>query len=103
MNNTILVNLTWNNSCSKLTQNGTFKLNAQTESIKQSFLDMCNLFYVRAKFGLHVSCRFWIDVDVKQRVCLKFSLSNGITATQSLNMLKKCFGKHPGKVVKKTY
>jgi len=27
-----------------------------------------------------------------ERVCLKFCVSNGITATESLKMLQKCFG-----------
>ena len=29
---------------------------------------------------------------IEQRVCLKFCVSNGITATESLKMLQKCFG-----------
>ncbi|XP_054012808.1 protein GVQW3-like [Hylaeus anthracinus] len=29
---------------------------------------------------------------MEQRVCLKFCVSNGITATQSLKMLQKCYG-----------
>ena len=29
---------------------------------------------------------------IGQRVCLKFCVSNGITATKSLKMLQKCFG-----------
>ena len=29
---------------------------------------------------------------IEQRVCLKFCVSNGITATESLKILQKCFG-----------
>ena len=33
-----------------------------------------------------------IDKAIEQRVCLKFCVSNGIAATESLKMLQKCFG-----------
>ena len=33
-----------------------------------------------------------MDKKIEQRVCLKFCVSNGITATESLKMLQKCFG-----------
>ena len=33
-----------------------------------------------------------MEKKIEQRVCLKFCVSNGITATESLKMLQKCFG-----------
>ena len=35
---------------------------------------------------------FTTGEKIEQRVCLKFCVSNGITATESLKMLQKCFG-----------
>lgn len=35
---------------------------------------------------------FYYEKKIEQRVCLKFCVSNGITATESLKMLQKCFG-----------
>ena len=35
---------------------------------------------------------FSMEKKIEQRVCLKFCVSNGITATESLKMLQKCFG-----------
>ena len=35
---------------------------------------------------------FTEEKKTEQRVCLKFYVSNGITATESLKMLQKCFG-----------
>ena len=35
---------------------------------------------------------FYYRKKMEQRVCLKFCVSNGITATKSLEMLQKCFG-----------
>ena len=35
---------------------------------------------------------FYYGKKIEQRVCLKFCASNGITATESLKMLQKCFG-----------
>ena len=35
---------------------------------------------------------FTMKKKIEQRVCLKFCVSNGITATESLKMLQKCFG-----------
>ena len=35
---------------------------------------------------------FTMEKKIEPRVCLKFCLSNGITATESLKMLHKCFG-----------
>ena len=35
---------------------------------------------------------FYYGKKIEQRVCLKFCVSNGITATESLKMLQKCFG-----------
>ena len=32
-----------------------------------------------------------MENKIEQRVCLKFCVSNGITATESLKMLQKCF------------
>ena len=34
---------------------------------------------------------FYYGKKIDQRVCLKFCVSNGITATESLEMLQKCF------------
>ena len=36
---------------------------------------------------------FYYGKKIEQRVCLKFCVSNGIAATESLKMLQKCFGK----------
>ena len=36
--------------------------------------------------------RFLLWKKIEQQVCLKFCVSNGITATGSLKMLQKCFG-----------
>jgi len=33
-----------------------------------------------------------MEKKIEQRVCLKFCVFNGITATESLKMLQKCFG-----------
>ena len=33
-----------------------------------------------------------MEKKIEQRVCLKFSVSNRITATESLKMLQNCFG-----------
>ena len=33
-----------------------------------------------------------MEKKIEQRVCLKFCVCNGITATESLKMLQKCFG-----------
>ncbi|KYQ60602.1 hypothetical protein ALC60_00227 [Trachymyrmex zeteki] len=33
-----------------------------------------------------------MEKKIEQRVCLKFCVSSGITATESLKMLQKCFG-----------
>ena len=33
-----------------------------------------------------------MEKKLEQRVCLKFCVANGITATESLKMLQKCFG-----------
>ena len=33
-----------------------------------------------------------MEKKIEQRVCLKFCVSNGITATESLKMLQTCFG-----------
>ena len=35
---------------------------------------------------------FTMGKKIEQQVCLKFCVSNGITATESLKMLQKCFG-----------
>ena len=35
---------------------------------------------------------FYYGKQIEQRVCLKFCVSNGITAKESLKMLQKCFG-----------
>ena len=35
---------------------------------------------------------YYGNKKIEQRVCLKFCVSNGITATESLKMLQKCFG-----------
>ena len=35
---------------------------------------------------------FYYRKKIEQRVCLKFCVSNGITDTESLKMLQKCFG-----------
>ena len=35
---------------------------------------------------------FYYEKKIEQRVCLKFCVSNGITATESLKMLQKCLG-----------
>ena len=35
---------------------------------------------------------FYYGKKIEQRVRLKFFVSNGITATESLKMLQKCFG-----------
>ena len=34
---------------------------------------------------------FYYGKKIEQRVCLEFCVSNGITATESLKMLQKCF------------
>ena len=34
-----------------------------------------------------------MEKKIEQRVCLKFYVSNGVTAKESLKMLPKCFGK----------
>ena len=39
-----------------------------------------------------LSGNFYYGKKIEQRVCLKFCVSNGITATESLKMLQKCFG-----------
>ena len=36
--------------------------------------------------------RFLLWKKIEQQVCLKFCVSNGITAMESLKMLQKCFG-----------
>ena len=33
-----------------------------------------------------------MEKKIEQRVCLKFCVANGITITESLKMLQKCFG-----------
>ena len=33
-----------------------------------------------------------MEKKIEQRVCLKFCVANGITATESLKILQKCFG-----------
>ena len=38
-----------------------------------------------------LSGNFYYGKKIEQRVCLKFFVSNGITATESLKMLQKCF------------
>ena len=38
-----------------------------------------------------LSGNFYYGKKIEQRVCLKFCVSNGITATESLKMLQKCF------------
>ena len=52
---------------------------------------MCILqpFFYEAK---SLSGDFYYRKKIEQRVCLKFCVSNGITATESLKMLQKCFG-----------
>ena len=47
------------------------------------------LVYYNAK---SLSGDFYYGEKIEQRVSLKFCVSNGITATESLKMLQKCFG-----------
>ena len=39
-----------------------------------------------------LSSDFYYGKKIEQRVCLKCCLSNGIMVTESLKMLRKCFG-----------
>ena len=39
----------------------------------------------------NLSGYFYYGKKIKQRVCLKFCVSNGITATKSLKIVQKCF------------
>ena len=41
--------------------------------------------------GKSLFSNFYHEKKIEQRVCLKFCVSNGITATESLKMLQKCF------------
>ena len=43
-------------------------------------------------YVIYYSGNFNYGKTIEQRVCLKFCVSNGITATESLKMLQKCFG-----------